>query len=285
MGELRIDRLSKTYARREGWNSTRYLKVFQDITFTVENGEFVSVIGSSGCGKSTLLSIAGGLSPASGGAVFVDDRPISGPGLDRGIVFQEFALFPWLTVLGNIAFGLKAKGLGGKEREEIARKYCNLVGLAGFEDYHPHRLSGGMRQRVGLARALAIEPAALLMDEPFGALDAQTREAMQNALSDIWMKTQRTILFITHDIREAIYLSDRVLVLAGRPAVVADELKVDLPRPRHRHDPVFQEYEARLEAAIGGPEACEEETSPGEAAGATGDAGSAARPARIEQVA
>ncbi|MBZ8133738.1 ABC transporter ATP-binding protein [Afifella sp. IM 167] len=266
MGELRIDRLTKTYARREGWNATRYLKVFQDISFTVRDGEFVSVIGSSGCGKSTLLSIAGGLSPATSGTIYVDDRPIKGPGLDRGIVFQEFALFPWLTVLGNIAFGLKAKGLGRKERDEIARKYCQLVGLSGFEDYHPHRLSGGMRQRVGLARALAIEPAALLMDEPFGALDAQTREAMQNALSDISMKTKGTILFITHDIREAIYLSDRVLVLSGRPASVADELVVDLPRPRHRHDPVFQEYEARLEAAIGGGSYVAEEERVGKVA-------------------
>ena len=252
MGELRIDKLSKTYARRESWNSTRYLKVFENVSFTVKNGEFVSVIGSSGCGKSTLLSIAGGLAPATSGTVTVDDRPISGPGLDRGIVFQEFALFPWLTVLGNIAFGLKAKGVPRAKREEIARKYVELVGLTGFEEYHPNRLSGGMRQRVGLARALAIEPAALLMDEPFGALDAQTREAMQNALADISAKTRNTILFITHDIREAIYLSDRVIVLTGRPAVISHELIVDLPRPRLRHDPVFQDYEARLEAAVGG---------------------------------
>ena len=264
MGELRIDKLSKTYARREGWNRTRYLKVFEDISFRVENGEFVSVIGSSGCGKSTLLSIAGGLSPATSGTVYVDDRPVSGPGLDRGIVFQEFALFPWLTVIGNIAFGLRAKGVPRSAREAVARKYVDLVGLAGFEDYHPNRLSGGMRQRVGLARALAIEPAVLLMDEPFGALDAQTREAMQNALGDIWAKTKNTILFITHDIREAIYLSDRVLVLTGRPAVVSHELKVDLPRPRHRHDPVFQTYEARLEAAIGGKPAEDDQPTPSE---------------------
>jgi len=251
MGELRIDRLSKTYARREGWNSTRYLRVFEDVSFTVHDGEFVSIIGSSGCGKSTLLSIAGGLSEPSGGAVHVDGRQVKGPGLDRGIVFQEFALFPWLTVMGNIAFGLSSKGLPKEAQARLARKYVDLVGLSGFEDYHPHRLSGGMRQRVGLARALAIEPSALLMDEPFGALDAQTREAMQNALSDIWSTTRNTILFITHDIREAIYLSDRVLVMSGRPAKVSLELSIDLPRPRHRHEVVFQEYEAQLEAAIG----------------------------------
>ncbi len=251
MGELRIDRLSKTYARRESWNSTRHLRVFEDISFTVRDGEFVSIIGSSGCGKSTLLSIAGGLSEPSGGTVSVDGKEVRGPGLDRGIVFQEFALFPWLTVMGNIAFGLNSKGLPKAEQTRLAQKYVNLVGLSGFEDYHPHRLSGGMRQRVGLARALAIEPSALLMDEPFGALDAQTREAMQNALGDIWNTTRNTILFITHDIREAIYLSDRVLVMSGRPARVSLELKIDLPRPRHRHEAVFQEYEARLEAAIG----------------------------------
>ena len=251
MGELRIEHLDKDYTLREGWNSTRHLSVFRDISVTVHDGEFVSVIGSSGCGKSTLLSIAGGLTKASGGKVYVDGSPVSGPGLDRGIVFQEFALFPWLTVLGNIAFGLKSKGLSKKTREEVARKYVKLVGLAGFESYHPHRLSGGMRQRVGLARALAIEPSALLMDEPFGALDAQTREAMQTALSDIWLKTKNTILFITHDIREAIYLSDRVLVLSGRPAKVSLELAVDLPRPRNRFDPAFQHYEAQLEASLG----------------------------------
>ena len=251
MGELRIDHLSKTYARREGWNRTRYLRVFEDISFTVRDGEFVSIIGSSGCGKSTLLSIAGGLSEPTSGTIHVDGKQVKGPGLDRGIVFQEFALFPWLSVLGNIAFGLNSKGIPKEEQTRLARKYVNLVGLTGFEDYHPHRLSGGMRQRVGLARALAIEPSALLMDEPFGALDAQTREAMQNALSDIWNKTRNTILFITHDIREAIYLSDRVLVMSGRPAKVSFELAIDLPRPRHRHEAVFQDFEARLEAAIG----------------------------------
>jgi NitT/TauT family transport system ATP-binding protein len=257
MGELRVEGLSKTYGRREGWNRTRYLRVFENISFTVRDGEFVSIIGSSGCGKSTLLSIAGGLAQASGGNIFLDGRPLRGPGLDRGIVFQESALFPWLTVVGNIKFGLKSKGVPQAEQEKLARKYVDLVGLSGFENYHPYRLSGGMRQRVGLARALAIEPAALLMDEPFGALDAQTREAMQGALNDIWIKTKRTVLFITHDIREAIYLSDRILVLSGRPATLSLELKVDLPRPRLRHEPIFQQYEAKLEAALGGPAASE----------------------------
>lgn len=252
MGELRVEGLSKVYARREGWNRTRYLRVFDDVSFTVRDGEFVSIIGSSGCGKSTLLGIVGGLAESSGGAVTLDGRPIRGPGLDRGIVFQEFALFPWLTVLGNIRFGLRSKGMPRAEQDEIARKYVKLVGLSGFETYHPYRLSGGMRQRVGLARALAIGPSALLMDEPFGALDAQTREAMQGALSEISSKTKSTILFITHDIREAIYLSDRILVLSGRPARVSLELSVEMSRPRSRHDPIFQHYEATLERALGG---------------------------------
>lgn len=251
MGELRVERLGKCYTLREGWNRMRELNVFRDISFTIRDSEFVSVIGTSGCGKSTLLSIAGGLSQPTSGEVLVDGRSVTQPGLDRGIVFQEFALFPWLTVLGNVAFGLKSKGIPKAERDRIAAHYVELVGLAGFEHYHPHRLSGGMKQRVSLARALAIEPSVLLMDEPFGALDAQTREAMQIALAEIWMNTRNTIMFITHDIREAIYLSDRVLVLSGRPATVSFELKVDLPRPRSRFDPVFQKLESSLEAAVG----------------------------------
>ncbi len=253
MGELRVENLSKTYDRKEGWNTTRSLCVFDGISFTVNEGEFVSIIGTSGCGKSTLLNMAAGLADVTAGAIYVDGKPVRGPGLDRGVVFQEFALFPWLTVVGNVAFGLRSLGLSSAERTARAQKYVELVGLSGFEDYYPYRLSGGMRQRVGLARALAIEPAALLMDEPFGALDAQTRETMQGALSEIWEATKRTILFITHDIREAIYLSDRVIVLSGRPARIALEMRLDdLPRPRNRHDELFQDYELQLEKAVGG---------------------------------
>jgi NitT/TauT family transport system ATP-binding protein len=250
MGQLRIENLSKTYERKEGWNTTRSLCVFDDISFDVADGEFVSVIGTSGCGKSTLLNMVAGLDKASGGNIYLDGRRVDGPGLDRGVVFQEFALFMWLTVLGNVAFGLASKGMTKSARKDAARKWVDMVGLTGFENYYPHRLSGGMRQRVGLARALAVDPAALLMDEPFGALDAQTRETMQIALSDIVEKTKKTILFITHDIREAVYLSDRVIVLSGRPASISLELTIDLPRPRNRHDAVFQEHEARLESAI-----------------------------------
>ncbi|MGX1098132.1 ABC transporter ATP-binding protein [Amorphus sp. MBR-141] len=254
MGELIISDLSKVYERREGWNTIRELCVFDGISLTVGESDFVSIIGSSGCGKSTLLNMAAGLSDVTSGTIRVDDRPVRGPGLDRGVVFQEFGLFPWLNVLGNIAFGLRSKGVPRGMRTELARRYVDLVGLSGFEDYYPYRLSGGMRQRVGLARALAVEPSVLLMDEPFGALDAQTRESMQNALSDIWERTRKTVLFITHDIREAIFLSNRIIVLGGRPATITNEIVVDLQRPRNRHDLAFQELEQFLERAIGGHE-------------------------------
>jgi len=210
------------------------------------------VIGPSGCGKSTLLFIAAGLEAASGGLISVDGRAVLGPGLDRGVVFQEFALFPWLSVRDNIMFGLKSMGLARGERLARADKYVELVGLARFADYYPSKLSGGMRQRVGIARALAIEPAVLLMDEPFGALDALTRENMQTALSSIWQGTRKSVLFITHDIGEAVYLSERVLVLNGQPSDIVLEVKVDLPRPRSRHDPGFQAIVQELEDAIRG---------------------------------
>ena len=250
MGELRVENLRKSYQRKEGWNTTRTLRVFDNVSFSVREGEFVSIIGPSGCGKSTLLNLSAGLDPASAGAVYVDGRQVHGPGLDRGVVFQEFALFPWLTVLGNIEFGLRSKGMPAAERHSAAQRYVNMVGLNGFEHFHPNRLSGGMRQRVGIARALAIEPSVLLMDEPFGALDAQTRESMQKALGEIWQATRKTVLFITHDIREAVYLSDRVLVMSGRPATISLELDIELTRPRNRHDSKFQDYELQLERAI-----------------------------------
>jgi NitT/TauT family transport system ATP-binding protein len=251
MGELRVENLVKTYQRKEGWNTTRTLRVFDNVSFSVHEGEFVCIIGPSGCGKSTLLNLAAGLDQTSGGAVYVDGRQVFGPGLDRGVVFQEFALMPWLTVAGNIEFGLRSKGVPAAERRSAVQRYIDLVGLSGFETFHPYRLSGGMRQRVGLARALAIEPSVLLMDEPFGALDAQTRESMQKALGDIWQSTKKTVLFITHDIREAIYLAERVLVMSGRPATISLELNVELPFPRNRHDHKFQDYEQCLERAIG----------------------------------
>lgn len=251
-GDLRIERLSKAFPVRQGWVRSTWHSVFRDVSFSVCAGEFVTVIGPSGCGKSTLLSIAAGLDAASGGTVSVDGRAVAGPGLERGVVFQEFALFPWLSVRDNIMFGLKSMGLPREERLARADKYVDLVGLARFAGYYPSRLSGGMRQRVGIARALAIEPAVLLMDEPFGALDALTRENMQTALSDIWQGTRKTVLFVTHDIGEAVYLSDRVLVLNGQPSEIVLEVKVDLPRPRSRHHPRFRAIVQELGNAIRG---------------------------------
>jgi NitT/TauT family transport system ATP-binding protein len=251
MGELRVDRISKNYVVNHGWSSSTSLQVFHDVSFVLQEGEFVSLIGQSGCGKTTVLNIIAGLDRATGGAIFVDEKRVTGPGLDRGVVFQEFALFPWLTVADNIAFGLRSAGVPKAERARRVAHYVELVGLSRFNDYYPNRLSGGMRQRVGLGRAFAIEPAVLLMDEPLGALDSQTRETMQIALAEIWLRTRKTVLFVTHDIREAVFLSDRVLVLSGRPAELVLDLHIDLPRPRDRHAADFQELERALERSIG----------------------------------
>ncbi len=252
MGELRVEHLSKAFAVGRGIAGAA-LHVFHDISLTIGNGAFVSVIGPSGCGKSTLLSLVAGLDRATAGTVYVDGRRVTGPGMDRGVVFQEFALFPWLSVLDNVAFGLRSMGVGATERRRRAMEYVKLVGLEPFAAYHPNRLSGGMRQRVGIGRALAIEPEILLMDEPFGALDAQTRESMQNALSEIWAQARKTVMFITHDIREAVFLSDRVIVLGGRPAAIVLDLRIDLARPRARQSPQFQIYEGQLEQALRAP--------------------------------
>jgi ABC-type nitrate/sulfonate/bicarbonate transport system ATPase subunit len=251
VGELRVDGIAKQYALKGGWGAEACLDVFSDISFTLSGGEFVSLIGPSGCGKTTVLNLAAGLDRPSAGAIYVDGRKVVGPGLDRGVVFQEFALFPWLTVAENIAFGLKSQGVPKAERRQLVAKYVELVGLSNFSHYYPNRLSGGMRQRVGLGRAFAIDPAVLLMDEPFGALDTQNREAMQNALGEIWLRARKTVLFVTHDIREAIYLSDRVLVISGRPSRIVLDLPIALPRPRIRRTREFQELELQLEQAIG----------------------------------
>ncbi len=250
MGELRIDKLSKSYPVRRGMSVGGALRVFDGLSLTVGDQEFVSIIGPSGCGKSTLLNLVAGLDAGAEGSIRLDGVPVKGPGLDRGVVFQEAALFPWLSVVDNISFGLRSMGVGARERTRRAMEYVNLVGLSKFTKYFPNQLSGGMRQRVGIGRALAIEPAILLMDEPFGALDAQTREDMQSALTEIWQRTHKTVLFITHDIREAVFLSDRILVLGLRPSQITLELKIDLPRPRSRRSPEFQRHEDVLEEAI-----------------------------------
>ena len=218
------------------------LEVLHEVCASISEGEFVSLVGPSGCGKTTFLRIIAGLDKADGGEVMVDGRPISGPGRDRGFVFQSDSLLPWRTVLDNTIVGLELAGRLSPDEINRTRKLLDLVGLAGFENYFPRQLSGGMRQRVNLARALAIDPELLLMDEPFSALDAQTREIMQGELQRIWEEGRKTVLFVTHQIDEAVFLSDRVLVFARRPGRILEEVQIDLPRPRTmatKRDPKF----------------------------------------------
>jgi NitT/TauT family transport system ATP-binding protein len=208
------------------------LQALQDINVAVERGEFISVVGPSGCGKTTFLRIVAGLEPASAGEVLLDGRAVQGPGSDRGFVFQSDNLLPWRTVYANAIIGREIAGRVGPTERQRTIELLKLVGLEGFENYHPRQLSGGMRQRVNLARALAIDPEILLMDEPFSSLDAQTREIMQTELMRIWEKGRKTVLFVTHQIDEAVFLSDRVLVFARRPGRLRETVIIELARPR-----------------------------------------------------
>jgi NitT/TauT family transport system ATP-binding protein len=219
--------IRKGYAR-----DGRSLPVLALDRFEVREGELVTVVGPSGCGKSTFLHIVAGFIRPDAGVVRVHGREVTGPGPDRGMMFQEFALFPWRTVAGNVEWGLEVQGMARTERRAIVDRYLELMDLADFRSHLPSELSGGMKQRVALARVLAFDPRVLLMDEPFGALDAQTREAMQEEVTRLWERTRKTIVFVTHDIEEAVYLGDRVVVLTARPARVKEELIVGLPRPR-----------------------------------------------------
>ncbi len=227
MKTLTIENLSKTYF--EPYAGTRVTAV-KDVSLTVQEGDFVAIVGPSGCGKSTILNLIAGFLPASGGRILLDGRAISGPGPDRGVVFQSFALFPWKTVLENVAFGPKMRGVGKAERAEIAREYLSLVGLSHAADRYPNELSGGMQQRVGVVRALANNPDVLLMDEPFASVDAQTRMTLQEELTRIWQERRPTVVFITHDVSEAVFLANRVVVLSH--GEVLSEVAVPLPRPR-----------------------------------------------------
>jgi len=213
---------------------TREIVALKGFSLDVVDGELVCLLGPSGCGKTTVLRIAAGLETKSGGHVSVSGEEVSGAGPNRGVVFQEFALFPWRTVRKNIEFGLEIKKMSADEREAISSKYIDLVNLEGFENVHPQKLSGGMKQRVGIARALANDPAVLLMDEPFGALDAQTRNLMQKELLRIWSATKKTVLFVTHSVDEAVFLADRIVVMTARPGMVKKIISVALPRPRER---------------------------------------------------
>ncbi|SDR24254.1 ABC transporter ATP-binding protein [Thermostaphylospora chromogena] len=223
------------------------------VDLDVREGEFLTLVGPSGCGKSTLLDLIAGLAPPSAGEILIDGAPVTGPGLDRGVVFQQYALFPWRTALANVAFGLEAKPSVTKaERTERARHYLELVGLRGFEDRYPHELSGGMRQRVAIARSLAYDPDVLLMDEPFAALDAQTRESLQEELLRIWERTGKTIVFITHGIDEAVYLGRRVAVMTSRPGRIKEVVEVDFAVREGglRADPRFGEYRHHIWALL-----------------------------------
>ncbi|MDB5957741.1 ABC transporter ATP-binding protein [Ramlibacter sp.] len=245
---LEVKDLGKRFAGAQGET-----EALRGIDFQVHRREFVCVIGPSGCGKSTLIRILAGLEKASGGQVLLDGKPVQGPGPDRGMVFQGYSLFPWLTVKRNVMFGPQIGGSSHAIAESHAREWLELVGLTKFADAYPHQLSGGMRQRVAIARALVNQPRILLMDEPFGALDAQTRSKMQTHLLDIWRNIDLTVLFITHDLDEAIHLADRILVLKPHPGEVQEVIEVPVPRPRspgQSGSVEFQATKARLEQLI-----------------------------------
>ncbi len=231
---LSISNLNKSFPKDE-----EMLVAVDKFNLDVRNGEFICILGPSGCGKTTILRIVAGLEAPTSGSITVSGKTIKGPGSDRGMVFQEFGLFPWRSVQKNIEFGLEVKGIPSEERAGISQKYVDLVGLKGFEKSHPKELSGGMKQRVGIARALANDPAVLLMDEPFGALDAQTRNQMQAELLRIWSETRKTVIFVTHSVDEAVFLADRIVVMTARPGTIKEIYDIDLPRPRDRANPEF----------------------------------------------
>src|SRR5262245_52484068 len=213
MSQIIVENVQHTYRPPRG----RPVLALDDVSLTVRTREFLALLGPSGCGKSTLLYMIGGFLPTEAGRILVEGKPVAGPGPDRGIVFQHFALFPWKTVRANILYGLERQGMPRAEREKRAQAFIDLVGLKGFEDSYPSQLSGGMKQRTAIARTLAFDPQILLMDEPFGALDAQTRSLMQAELLGIWQRSPKTVIFVTHDVREAVYLADRVAVMSARP--------------------------------------------------------------------
>jgi NitT/TauT family transport system ATP-binding protein len=234
-GEVKISlqRVSRNYASERGSR----VVALQDISLDVRSGEFLCIVGPSGCGKSTLLHLIAGLDKPSGGEILLNGRPVSSPGPDRILIFQDHGLFPWLTVRQNVEFGLRVKGIPKQELRERVRHFLQLVQLSQFADSYIHQLSGGMRQRVALARSLAMQPDVLLMDEPFAALDAQTRDLLHDELERVWRETGQTIIFVTHNVREAARLGDRIVVLSFRPGRIKREFQVELPHPRHMEDP------------------------------------------------
>lgn len=239
--KLRIQNISKSFQ-----SNNKGFSALEDINLEVREGEFVCIVGPSGCGKTTLLNIVAGLEKADSGEVWISGHKINGAGPDRVVIFQEAALFPWLNVIKNVEFGLKQKGVNGSQRRNTALEYLKMVHLTKFQHAHVHELSGGMKQRVAIARALAMNPEMLLMDEPFSALDAQTRWILHFELQNIWLKTKKTILFVTHNIREAVCLADRIVILSISPGRIKKEFTVELPRPRDDNDVNVAEYSTRI---------------------------------------
>lgn len=249
MSELKIQGVSRTFTSAKGPATQALLPV----DFHVTDNDFVTILGPSGCGKSTMLRIVAGLDQPTSGRVLLDGQPVTGPGADRGMVFQSYTLFPWLTIEQNIRFGLRERGMPESQQKERAAYFIAKVGLRGFERHYPKQLSGGMQQRTAIARALANDPKILLMDEPFGALDNQTRVLMQELLLGIWEAERKTVMFVTHDIDEAIFMASRVAVFSARPGRIKTEIAVDLPHPRHytlKTSPEFMELKARLTEEI-----------------------------------
>jgi ABC-type nitrate/sulfonate/bicarbonate transport system ATPase subunit len=252
MSKLVIDHVGRTFPGVNGGAPTEALR---PVTLAVADNDFITILGPSGCGKSTLLRIVAGLDTPTTGRVLLDGAPATGPGADRGMVFQSYTLFPWLNVRQNICFGLREKAMPQAEQDGIAAHYIGRMGLAGFEHHYPKMLSGGMQQRTAIARALANDPKILLLDEPFGALDHQTRALMQELLLGIWEAERKTVLFVTHDIEEAIFVAGRVVVMSARPGHIKAEVSVDLPHPRHytvKTTPDFSALKARLTEEIRG---------------------------------
>ena len=248
MSILEISGVSRTFAGVNGGTLA-----LEATDLSVRENDFITILGPSGCGKSTLLRMVAGLDSPSTGSIALDGRPVTGPGADRGMVFQSYTLFPWLTVLQNVCFGLREKGLALAQQQATSLQFIAKVGLKGFENHFPKQLSGGMQQRTALARALANDPRILLMDEPFGALDHQTRELMQELLQGIWEAEQKTVLFVTHDIDEAIFMGNRVVVMSARPGRIKSDLPVAIDHPRHysvKTTPVFSGLKARLTEEI-----------------------------------
>ena len=242
---VKVEKLGKRYVSQD-----MDVEALCDIDLEIRDGEFVSLLGPSGCGKSTLLRIVAGLIPATSGRISVDDKVVTGPGPERAVVFQDYALFPWMTVRDNVEFGLESRDVPRAERRAKSTELLSVIGLTEFGDRYPHHLSGGMKQRVSIARALAVDPSLLLMDEPFGALDAQTRRTLQDELLRIWSAYRKTVLFVTHSIEEAIYLSDRIVVMTARPGRIKAVIDVREPRPRDLATPEMNTVQREVRGVL-----------------------------------